>query len=261
MAARDERLAAALGHEPVILWFEHDLFDQLQLIQVLDAVDGTADVAAILPDRFLAEMEPAELAALWPRRTLVRRDQVALARLAWDAVRAPDPTAIHALLDTHTVALPHLGAALCRLLEELPAVGDGLGRAEREALEALAAGARTPVDVFLAVQRAEEAPFLGDTWMWMRLHELGHGEARLLQTADGEPLPAPSPRSDAGDGFTEQALELTETGRAVLAGEADRAALLPLDRWIGGMHLTGPEPAWRWDRRAARAVSASGGAP
>src|SRR3954470_10101532 len=56
LAARDERLAAALGHEPVILWFEHDLYDQLQLIQVIDALDGTADVATILPDRFLGEM-------------------------------------------------------------------------------------------------------------------------------------------------------------------------------------------------------------
>jgi hypothetical protein len=259
LAARDRRLAAALGREPVILWFEHDLFDQLQLIQVLDALDGTADVATVLPDRFLGAMEPAELAALWPGRTLVRRDQIALARLAWDAVRAPDPQGIHALLDTHTAALPHLGAALRRHLEELPAVGDGLGRVEREALEAIVAGARTPVEVFLAVQHAEEAPFLGDTWMWARLHGLGVGEHRLVQTAAGAPLEAPPLRSDADpDGFTGQELELTDAGRAVLAGEADRAVLLPLDRWTGGIHVIGPKPTWRWDGRAGRAVSGSG---
>ena len=259
LAARDERLSAALGQEPVILWFEHDLYDQLQLIQVLDAVNGTADVAAILPDRFLGEMDPEQIAALWPERELVRRDQVALARLAWDAVRAPEPTAIHALLDTHTAALPHLASALRRHLEELPAVGDGLGRVEREALEVLAAaGPQTPAEVFLAVQRAEAAPFLGDTWMWTRLHDLGQGAERLVQTTAGEPVGAPPPRP-GGERFTEQELELTDTGRAVLAGEADRAALLPLDRWVGGIHVTGPEPAWRWDRRAGRAVSASGG--
>jgi hypothetical protein len=258
LAARDERLAAALGHEPVILWFEHDLYDQLQLIQVLDAVNGTADIATILPDRFLGEMDADEVAALWPGRELIRRDQVALGQLAWDAVRAPDPTAIHALLDIHTAALPHLGAALRRHLEELPAVGDGLGRVEREALEALAAaGPQTPPEVFLAAQRAEAAPFLGDTWMWTRLHELGQGESRLVQTTAGEPL-GPPPAGPDGGSFTEQKLELTDAGRAVLAGEADRAALLPLDRWVGGIHLTGPEPAWRWDARAGRAVSATG---
>ena len=256
LRARDERLAAAHGREPVVLWFEHDLFDQLQLIQVLAAVDGAADVHAILPDRFLGAMPPAELAELWPARAPVSAEQLALARLAWAAVRAPEPGPIEALLHTHTAALPHLAPALRRHLEELPAVGDGLGRLEREALRALAAGARTLHEVFLAVQRAEEAPFLGDAWMWIRLAALGQGERRLVQTRAGEPLGPPPPRPGS-ERFTEQQLELTDAGRAVLEGHADRAALLTLDRWVGGIHVVGPDPAWRWDRERGRAVSAS----
>jgi uncharacterized protein DUF1835 len=260
MRARDERLATALRRdEVVVLWFEHDLYDQLQLLQVLDAIDGAAEeVEAILPDRFLGAMEVDELASLWPHRAPLRSDQLALARLAWEAVRAPGPQGIEALLTTYTAALPHLGPALRRLLEELPAVGDGLGRTERQALEALAAGARTPLKVFVASQRAEEAPFLGDTWMWMRLAVLGQGEGRLVAAASGAPLGPPPPHSDT-DGFATQELALTDAGRAVLAGEADRCALVPLDRWVGGIHITGPEPAWRWDRATGRAVSATGG--
>jgi hypothetical protein len=260
MRERDERLRTALARdEVVVLWFEHDLYDQLQLIQVLDAVDGDGGlVEAILPDRFLGAMEVGELAALWPQRKAVGSDQIALARFAWEAVRAPDPHGIEALRNTHTAALPHLGAALRRLLEELPAVGDGLGRTERQALEAIAGGARSPLEVFVTAQKAEEAAFLGDTWMWTRLAELGRGDARLVQTTAGEPLGPPPPRSDE-NGFTAAELELTPNGRAVLAGEADRAALVPLDRWVGGIHVTGPEPAWRWDRATGRAVSASGG--
>jgi len=255
MRARDERLAAALADdEPVVLWFEHDLYDQLQLIQVLDAADGGGAVEAILPDRFLGGMENDELAALWPTRTPVTRDQRALARLAWEAVRAPRPEAIAALLTTHTVALPHLAPALRRLLEELPAVGDGLARTERQALEAIAAGARTPHEVFLTTQRAEAAPFLGDTWMWARLAELGHGERALVRTRAGDPL-GPAPPRTGSERFTEQELALTDDGRAVLAGQADRAALVPLDRWVGGIRVTGPEPAWRWDRATGRAVA------
>src|SRR3954469_18934123 len=261
MRERDERLRTALERdEVVVLWFEHDLYDQLQLIQVLDAVNGDGGlVEAILPDRFLGAMEVDELAALWPGRQAVRPDQVALARFAWEAVRAPDPHGIAALLQTHTAALPHLGPALRRLLEELPAVGDGLGRTERQALAAIAAGARGPFGVFLATQKAEEAPFLGDTWMWTRLHELGQGAGRLVQTTAGEPLAPPPPRSDENS-FAAQELELADTGRAVLAGDADRAALVPLDRWVGGIHVTGPDPAWRWDRATGRAVSGTGGA-
>jgi hypothetical protein len=260
MRARDERLQTALGRdEVVVLWFEHDLYDQLQLLQILDAVDGAADaVEAILPDRFLGAMAPEELSALWKERAPVRSDQVALAGFAWEAVRAPGPQGIEALLNTHTAALPHLGPALRRHLEELPGVGDGLGRSERQALEALRDGPRSAFEVFVATQRAEEAAFLGDTWMWARLAALGAGEDRLVETADGAPLGPPPPRS-VDEGFPEQSITLTRAGRAVLAGEADRAALLPLDRWVGGIHVTGPEPAWRWDRATGRAVSASGG--
>jgi hypothetical protein len=33
---RDQVLADSLGQDEVVLWFEHDLYDQLQLIQILD---------------------------------------------------------------------------------------------------------------------------------------------------------------------------------------------------------------------------------
>src|ERR1051326_7758730 len=35
-AARDQALENFRQHEEVVLWFEHDLYDQLQLIQLLD---------------------------------------------------------------------------------------------------------------------------------------------------------------------------------------------------------------------------------
>src|SRR6185295_19412721 len=35
-ARRDEAVLHFRDHEEVVLWFEHDLYDQLQLIQILD---------------------------------------------------------------------------------------------------------------------------------------------------------------------------------------------------------------------------------
>src|SRR5215470_10788569 len=53
----------------IALWFEHDLFDQLQLIQILDRVHGVAaKVSLISVDRYLGRMSAEELAALWPAR-------------------------------------------------------------------------------------------------------------------------------------------------------------------------------------------------
>jgi Domain of unknown function (DUF1835) len=252
LRARDERLAGALGREPVVLWFEHDLYDQLQLVQVLSGLPEDAPVKAILADRYLGAMAPEELAALWPGRAPVSAAQRAEARRAWAAVRDPDPAAVEALLARPPSALPHLAAALARWLEELPAAGDGLARSERQALLAIAGGAATPRDAFPAAQAAEEAVFLGDDWFHRRLADVGRGERRLVETADGAPLGEPPP---AGDGaFTTARVRLTERGRAVLAGAADRAAGPPLDRWLGGARLTGPRPVRRWDRAAGRVV-------
>ena len=153
LLARDERLAAALAEgEPVVLWFEHDLYDQLQLIQILAGLpDRPTHVELICIGTFpgrpgfdgLGELEPDELASLWPLRTAVTPEHVHLARAAWDVVRGDDPRALARAAATPDERLPYLAPALRRLLEELPGARDGLGRSERQLLEAVAAGART----------------------------------------------------------------------------------------------------------------------
>src|SRR4029077_3389411 len=97
---------------------------------------------------------------------------------AWAALQTPEPTALAAWATRETAPLPFLAPALRRLLEELPAPADGLSRTERSALQAIAAGARTPPAAFVAVQRLEEAPFLGDAWFYRALSVLGQGETR-----------------------------------------------------------------------------------
>ena len=55
-------------------------------------------------------------------------------------------------------------------------------------------------------------------------------------------------------------LQLTDAGRAVLAGEADHVAICGVDRWIGGVHLQGRDVPWRWDE-GLEAVSPARAAP
>ena len=248
----------------VVLWFEHDLYDQLQVLQILGLLrEARADAERIeaiqigafegRPDfHGLGELTAAELESLWPSRRPLGAEALELGARAWDAVRAPDPRAVEALVATDVPSLPFLTPALRRLLEQLPAVGSGLSRSERQLLEALAEEPNTPGELFLASQAREEAPFDGDTWVYRRIEELGTGERRLLASAaGGEVLPAP-PRGDAR-AFVAMRMTLTADGRAVLDGRADRVELLGLDRWIGGVHLT-PGNVWRWDPAAGRVV-------
>ena len=242
---RDAQLLAALRDGvPVVLWFEHDLFDQLQLLDVLTLARAEAAAPELIvigsfPGRpsfgGLGELSARELETLWPSRRPAEAAALEAAAEAWSAFQAPEPTALVEWATRETAELPFLAPALRRLLEELPAPKSGLSRTERQALETISAGAHTPSASFAASQRLEDAPFLGDTWFFRTLAALGRGEARLIETED-------------------DMLRLTDRGERVLRGEADLVELLGIERWLGGTHLT-PDNTWRWDAANARLVT------
>jgi DNA-binding transcriptional MerR regulator len=259
---RDRTFTEALrDRRQVVLWFEHDLYDQLQLLDVLalaSASGGTPELIVVgsFPGkpsfRGLGELTAAELETLWPSRVAATPGVLAAAASAWDALRQPEPSALAAFAAAGVTELPFLGAALRRLLEELPAPEDGLSGTERRALQAITAGAVTPPAAFRAAQDLEAAPFLGDTWFYRTLTALGRGQARLIETPDGEQLPPAPPLSDAR-AYAAMSLRLTPAGEQVFQQQADRVQLLGIDRWIGGSHIT-PETAWRWASAAQRLI-------
>jgi len=240
---RDRQYLEALREGvQVVLWFEHDLYDQLQLIDALAlAHEAGAAPELLVVDSFLGELQADELAALWPSRVGSTPATLQTAATAWNAFRAPQPIALADLATQGIPELPFLAPALARLLEELPSPGDGLSTTERNALRAIADGATTPITAFVAAQQQETARFLGDSWFFRALTSLGP----LLETDDGEALPAAPPLSD-GNVFARLQIRLTSDGRRVLRGAADRVELIGVDRWLGGTHVT-PENLWRWD--------------
>ena len=262
---RDRQLLEALRDElQVVLWFEHDLYDQLQLLDVL-ALAHTEEAAPelIVIGSFpgkpsfagLGELTANELETLWSSRRPAAPAALEAATGAWAALQTPEPTTLAEWATRDTTQLPFLGPALRRLLEELPAPADGLSGTERRALQVVAAGARTPPAAFVGAQRLEEAPFLGDAWFYRVLSALGQGEVRLIETEDGAPLPVPPPLGDS-QLFARLQLRLTATGEDTLRGEADRVELLGIDRWIGGTHIT-TDNAWRWDTNELKLIRPS----
>jgi hypothetical protein len=49
-------------------------------------------------------------------------------------------------------------------------------------------------------------------------------------------------------------VRLTDAGRSALAGELDAVATCGVERWMGGVHLTGRSTPWRWDDSSRRIV-------
>ena len=159
LEARDDRLDEAVcTAERIVLWFESDLYDVLQLAQIADRV-GDDDAELVLVGtkvfRAVGELSVDEVRAARPKPFAP-----APYRALWRAFTAPDPPALTALDGDPTGVVR---AAAIRLAQELPWTTDGLGRSERQLRQALADGARTREEAFVAAQRAEERPFLGDT--------------------------------------------------------------------------------------------------
>jgi hypothetical protein len=235
---------AAQSAEELVLWYEHDLFDQLALVRLLArlgkrppkaqvtivSIDRHDDVADF---RGLGQLEAYQLAALWPRRTPVAREAIDEAAAAWLALTAPEPRGVASLAKRIRV-LPFLGPALERHLEELPDSATGLSRTEAQIVRAVEHGVTAPKALFAAMP-AGERYYLTDTALRDHL-------ATLAQVGVIE---------RQGD-----ALAPTPLAKEILAGKTDRVAFAGVDTWRGGVHLEGKGPLWRFDLASRRVVFA-----
>ena len=258
-AERDRVIQHLDYFDEVVLWFEDDLYDQLQLIQLLDHFAGGAArgkrVSLIVVDGYIPPLSVQQLKALDDKRASVTPEQLDLGQRAWRAFGSPDPTSISRLLDGNTSPLPYLARALIRHLEEFPATDNGLSRSEREALTAIEAGHNTPVSAFLEVARLQESIFLGDIIFYSYLQRLSGKNEALLSLMDGGPVIAPDPRRARE--FVEEKLKVTPLGREVLGGSRNWQSINKKTRWLGGVEIAPGELGWRWDREKRALVQSS----
>lgn len=161
--ARNDLLARHSEFSETVLWFEHDLYDQLQLLQLLTWFQNRpANLTLVQSSDYLGVIPAHQLAALFPMRQPVSRRQLDLAAAAWQAFCSPDPRALESFLEKDA-ALPYLAAAIERLCEEFPWVDDGLTRTERTIARLRATGITQPAQLFHEFSKAENPLWMGDT--------------------------------------------------------------------------------------------------
>jgi hypothetical protein len=228
---RDATLRRAGEFDEVVLWFEHDLYDQLHLLQILDVLRemgmGSGSVQLVQSDQYLGTLVAEELMALFSKRRFVTSSTSESAERAWKAFTSDDPAALQAAALDRFTGLPFLHDAFRRLCEEYPALETGLSRSQKHVLESAAQGAAPAEEIFRRAQTREEAAFMGDAACYRVIADLSAQPAPLL--------------AELENGY-----DVTVLGRRVLGGDADWLDQQPLDRWIGGVHLTTAHH-WRWD--------------
>ena len=246
-------------YDELILWFEHDLFDQLNLIQLLPWIDerlpAAKPVSLICIGSFpgrpgfkgLGELSPDELAPLLDARQPISDAQHALAKRAWQAFREASPESLDRLRQEDTSALPYLAAAIARFLQDYPWTIDGLSRTERRLLDLASHDGIALWDAMPKMSIGEQVYYPTDLTIAGMAEALSRTSPALVtldvqDTRDRTPLRG--------------SIALTDAGRSVLSRHADRVAICGIDRWLGGVHVHGRDGIWRWDDAGNRVVRA-----
>lgn len=260
-AHRDAQVEVHCAYREVELWFEHDLYDQLQLIQLLDYFAREPErmgLSLVQASHYLGLMEPDAVRALEEQRAPVTHLQLETARQAWDVFTAPTPRPLTQFVGRDHDALPHLVPALRRLIAELPAPRTGLSLTEERILAQLADGPRKVAHVYAAVHSMDEAQFLADLPFFLRLDGLAFTHEPLIRGLPFRSSEAAGMRFAPGDGsaaersyraYASAEIALTPAGAKALGGGFDHACVNGIDRSIGGTHLH-PGAMWRYDRAA-----------
>lgn len=237
-------------HDETILWFEHDLFCQINLIYLLDFFSKRSfeknklslvcigEFPGVEDFRGLGQLTGEQLASLFDDRRQVTEAELNLAEQAWAAYCSTDPRDILRLLEADTSAMPFLKHALLLHLARFPSVSNGLGRIENTGLDLMSHGRIEFKSLFPSFAKREPVFGLGDSQFWNELKRLAEAGNPLLTVCG---LDAESSE------YHQASFDLTATGREVLAGNRDFVELNGIDLWLGGVHMLDDGAVWRWD--------------
>jgi len=257
-SSHEQKLHSGPNQNEVVLWFEHCLFCQTMLVYLLnrfgqkDLLHTNLSLICInsfpgKPDfRGLGELNADELASLFETRHRVSPAEFNLALEAWAAYTSPSPVDIVNLLKDDTEGLPFLGDAFTAHLARFPSVRNGLGLVENTALEIAAGGPKTFFELFSGFWAVQPVYGLGDVQFCAALERLLSVKEPLLAATVAE-------RHSPAD-LKQATFEITGRGRETLSGEVDFIVSNGIDTWLGGVHLNGSSPIWRWDEREREIV-------
>jgi len=214
-------------YDEITLWFEFDLFCQINLLYLLRFFSekdlGQTRLTLVSPGshpahpnfKGMGELTPPQLAALWPERISLTQPDWQVGRRAWHAYTAASPEALRNFLAEGDFGrLRFLENALLAHLSRFPAEATGLGFVERFWLEALP---ETGEKVTTMMKFWDENP------------RFGFGDLQLLRTLD-ELKTAGLVQENGG-------LTSTDRAGAVLAGRQNYRNFAPRPRFLGGVEL------------------------
>jgi len=260
-------------YQRIVLWFEHDAFDQLCFAYIAQHLSRAKLKGVVLElvqvenypgvERFVGlgqlSAQPQNLALLWnKRRPLTVRD-INIGCRIWH----PSPAELWTLTQEKNSPLPIMQAAVLRMLQELPWKTDGLSLTQRLTLQLVqreqgqeqkqeqdqgstGGVGRRRLFCFLTAE-TEPQPYLGDLMFFSVLDELCQARAPALVLLESEVVSKDVKQIEANKRY-----RLTSAGQQLLAQQINWRDCGPQVRWLGGVEIHGSGQAWCWDSGLGR---------
>ena len=239
------------SYQRIVIWVEHDNYDQLMLIRSLYLLSyqNTTKVEIIEVSTFpgrerfigLGQLPPEALRALWNSRKGVSVDHITVATELWQAFCCESPLKLvenHHKVDQNL--FPNIKAVIFRHLQELPHTESKLGLVERLTIDILndeEEGLEFK-ELFKRYMKLEPLVYLGDLMYWAIIKPLTEGSEPILQVQ----------RSENEDWY-HNCISLSKS-------KHNKPKLIE-DKWVGGIHLT-PNNFWSWDHQDLTTISRHG---
>ena len=259
---RNEKLKTFSRYQEVVLWFDHNLYNQLQLLQIISwfASQNTRHLllSLICIDRFpgvkhffgINSLGEEQLIQLVPKKTEITMAQINVCVKGWRALTSPHPDALLTFYPADMSSMPFLKNAIARLIQEFPAKANGLSQTESLILQALLAHLTEPDDIYQFVQHKEPVPFMSRAMFYGCLQKLTSCRVPAIEKQAVE-------TEEVIDSESETVCEvetthivhftLAQTARQVLYNWVDWIQLNGINRWIGGVHLQEGN-IWRYNK-------------
>ncbi|GAB3342350.1 hypothetical protein GCM10027299_57100 [Larkinella ripae] len=233
-----EKISHPDQYDEICLWFEHDLFCQINLVFLLAQLAqrplGTVKIKQVSVDAFpgepffkgMGQLRGAQIATLYLQAEELTRHELDLAVRVWTAYAGNDPLAVQNLLHADFGRLRFLKNALILHLQRFPFTDNNLNLIEH-LLTAILMEGPLPEPQLIGRFLQQDRVF--------GITDLSIGET--IRQLNGKVW-----------AYTDEGVSLTEAGADVIAG---RRTLHPVERWLGGFYQTADSP-YRWDREAEK---------
>ena len=240
-------------YDRIEIWTDPVPNSYLVLFQLINAFESHPDilkrVALVFPLQYVGGLSEKEFENARPLSRTLKSEHLDLASRAWAAHNCDTPEAWVTLLQDDLGEIPGLRPVILRILAELPSATNGLTATEAHLLTLINSTDANHSTIFTRYLESQPRPTL-DYWeAGRRIISLSRCAPPVIIGIEEESFSLDLHEDKARfAAYRERTWSLSALGQRIVEDKVDLSEFIPVDRWLGNIHLTS-DRLWRWDSR------------